>query len=197
MINMTIREARINQGMTQADLCKRAGISQTLLSKFENGLAKPSQKMLEIFAHILNLDPNEIIEGKPTDFLFHSNALTEPIIIEPEVQMPNRSSYLFAYAQSLCSNQTQVDINCAHIINRGLCELCCSPAPFCDSDGTPYLQKYYIRRPSLGGSETLDNTAFLCPNCFAKMTVLNRPEDVEEIRQNMKNRPKMQSDADE
>ena len=83
------------------------------------------------------------------------------------------------------------------LINKGICELCGARAPFCDSDGAPYLQKYFIRRPSLGGLDEPNNIAFLCPNCFAKMTVLNRPEDVEKIRQNMENRPKLQSDADE
>jgi hypothetical protein len=48
---------------------------------------------------------------------------------------------------------------------RGICELCCEPAPFNRPDGSPFLEVHHIVPLSEGGPDTVDNAAALCPNC--------------------------------
>ncbi len=61
---------------------------------------------------------------------------------------------------------------------NGICQLCGQPAPFTDKNGKPYLESHHIIWLSEGGSDTLDNTAALCPNCHKKMHIVNNPDDV-------------------
>jgi 5-methylcytosine-specific restriction endonuclease McrA len=55
----------------------------------------------------------------------------------------------------------------AYVENRanGICELCCSNAPFNRPDGSPFLEIHHIVPLSEGGPDTVDNAAALCPNC--------------------------------
>lgn len=52
---------------------------------------------------------------------------------------------------------------------NGICEVCGEPAPFCESDGTPYLEAHHIRQLADGGSDTIMNVVALCPNCHREM----------------------------
>ena len=45
---MTIKEARIDMGMTQAEMAKLLGIDAPTLSKLERGIVEPSATMIEI-----------------------------------------------------------------------------------------------------------------------------------------------------
>ena len=65
---------------------------------------------------------------------------------------------------------------------KGICQLCNQPAPFIDKNGEPYLEVHHIVWLSQGGSDTLDNTAALCPNCHSRMHHLDKPEDVEKLK---------------
>ena len=60
---------------------------------------------------------------------------------------------------------------------NGRCELCEESAPFHNKDGEPYLESHHIEWIAKGGSDTIDNTVALCPNCHRKMHVLDLPED--------------------
>jgi hypothetical protein len=52
---------------------------------------------------------------------------------------------------------------------KGICQDCQSPAPFHRrSDGTAYLEVHHRKPLAEGGSDTLDNTIALCPNCHRK-----------------------------
>lgn len=52
---------------------------------------------------------------------------------------------------------------------NGICEMCNQDAPFIrKSDGTPYLEVHHIKPLSDGGSDTVNNTIAICPNCHAK-----------------------------
>ncbi len=51
---------------------------------------------------------------------------------------------------------------------QGRCEGCGSEAPFCSSDGTPYLEVHHVITLSDGGPDTCGNTAALCPNCHRR-----------------------------
>ena len=51
----------------------------------------------------------------------------------------------------------------------GRCELCSNKAPFAKEDGTPFLEIHHITQLSHGGTDTLDNTVALCPNCHRNL----------------------------
>ena len=65
---------------------------------------------------------------------------------------------------------------------HGSCQLCQEPAPFVDLNGNPYLETHHIEWLSKGGTDTIDNTVALCPNCHRRMHVLGKDEDVEKLR---------------
>ena len=64
---------------------------------------------------------------------------------------------------------------------HGICQLCRNQAPFIDFDGKPFLETHHIIWLSKGGTDSLDNTVALCPNCHRKMHVLNLEEDVAKL----------------
>ena len=64
---------------------------------------------------------------------------------------------------------------------HGICQLCKQPAPFNKSDGEPFLETHHVIWLADGGSDSIDNTVALCPNCHRKMHALNLDEDVEEL----------------
>ena len=65
---------------------------------------------------------------------------------------------------------------------NGKCELCDQPAPFKDSKGKPYLETHQVVWLSKGGSDSVDNTVALCPNCHRKMHIVNSPSDVSKLK---------------
>jgi 5-methylcytosine-specific restriction protein A len=60
---------------------------------------------------------------------------------------------------------------------NGICELCHIPAPFMNKHKEPYLEEHHIVWLSKAGSDTIDNTVALCPNCHRRMHVLDHAED--------------------
>ncbi|MBP1920282.1 HNH endonuclease [Youngiibacter multivorans] len=64
---------------------------------------------------------------------------------------------------------------------NGVCQLCGHKAPFSTSAGVPYLECHHIEWISNGGSDTIENTVALCPNCHRKMHVLNLISDKEKL----------------
>ena len=61
---------------------------------------------------------------------------------------------------------------------NGKCELCGNMAPFCDKNGTPYLEAHHIVWLSRGGDDSVENTVALCANCHRKMHILENEKDV-------------------
>jgi 5-methylcytosine-specific restriction protein A len=59
----------------------------------------------------------------------------------------------------------------------GLCQLCDQPAPFKNKKGTPFLEVHHVQWLAKGGTDTLDNTVALCPNCHRKMHSIDRKKD--------------------
>ena len=52
---------------------------------------------------------------------------------------------------------------------NGICDICRNVAPFArKSDGSPYLEVHHIDMLSSGGSDTVENSQALCPNCHRK-----------------------------
>ena len=64
----------------------------------------------------------------------------------------------------------------------GHCQLCGAEAPFRDPDGEPYLECHHIVWLSMGGMDSAENCAALCPNCHRRMHVLNDPGDVQRLK---------------
>lgn len=62
---------------------------------------------------------------------------------------------------------------------NGVCQLCKKEAPFKTKKGEWYLESHHVCWLSEGGADSIANTVALCPNCHAKMHVLNLPKDVE------------------
>jgi 5-methylcytosine-specific restriction protein A len=65
---------------------------------------------------------------------------------------------------------------------NGICQLCEKQAPFHDNEGKPYLECHHVEWLSQGGSDTIENTVALCPNCHRRMHVKNLPEDKMKIK---------------
>ena len=65
---------------------------------------------------------------------------------------------------------------------NGICQLCQKPAPFADKEGKPYLESHHIVWLSKGGTDSIENTVALCPNCHTKMHVLDNPADVQKLK---------------
>ena len=51
---------------------------------------------------------------------------------------------------------------------NGNCEMCLNDAPFLKENGGPYLEVHHILPLSEGGSDTIQNTVAVCPNCHMK-----------------------------
>lgn len=69
----------------------------------------------------------------------------------------------------------------------GKCELCRQPASFKDSKEKPYLETHHVVWLARGGSDSIDNTVALCPNCHRKMHIVDDPNDVKRLLRVAKN----------
>lgn len=63
----------------------------------------------------------------------------------------------------------------------GRCDLCSKPAPFV-FDGEPFLECHHVVPLSDGGTDTIDNTVALCPNCHRRMHLGPAETDLERLR---------------
>jgi len=58
-----IREARLRNGLTQTDLAKRVGLTQTAISEIERGLYAPNSLLLGRIARELGLSMEEVMKA--------------------------------------------------------------------------------------------------------------------------------------
>lgn len=65
---------------------------------------------------------------------------------------------------------------------NGKCQLCKKTAPFKSKSGRPYLEAHHIIWLSNRGSDTLENTVALCPNCHKKMHIVADKHDIEQLK---------------
>ncbi len=83
-------------------------------------------------------------------------------------------------SRSVTSNTHVRDVYVSEYAKRradGICQLCEEPAPFSNREGSPYLESHHIEWIANGGSDTIENTVALCPNCHRKMHILDLEED--------------------
>ncbi len=64
---------------------------------------------------------------------------------------------------------------------KGKCNLCKVTAPFNSSDGNPYLECHHIDCLAHNGSDAIENTVALCPNCHRKMHIIKDPKDIKKL----------------
>ena len=69
---------------------------------------------------------------------------------------------------------------------RGKCELCRKAAPFRNAIGEPYLESHHIDWLAHGGSDTIENTVALCPNCHRKMHIVQDDRDVAVLKRRVR-----------
>jgi len=87
-------------------------------------------------------------------------------------------------SRKVTSNAYLRDVFVAEFAKRradGYCQLCDKPAPFSNRDGIPYLECHHIEWISNGGSDTIENTVALCPNCHRKMHILDLVSDKKKL----------------
>lgn len=92
----------------------------------------------------------------------------------------NRQS-MHPQKQKVSSFQYKRDPYIAELAKReanGICQLCKEAAPFDTPSGEPYLESHHIKWLSKGGSDTIENTVAVCPNCHKKLHILNRKQDI-------------------
>lgn len=76
------------------------------------------------------------------------------------------------------------------IRSSGKCELCNQQAPF-EYRGKPYLELEHIVPISLGGRDTIENIAAVCPNCHARLSRLKSDEDITRLKNNIASNEKV------
>ena len=64
---------------------------------------------------------------------------------------------------------------------KGICEVCLTAAPFENSDGLPYLEVHHVKRLSDSGSDTVENTIAVCPNCHRNLHFGKNSRELTEI----------------
>ena len=129
-----------------------------------------------------------------------SEPAADPIIPEDEDEqfeqaaiLPTEQLYVIAEKhkslnperREVTTKQYRRDPYIAELAKResnGICRLCGMEAPFVTSEGKPYLETHHIKWLSEGGTDTIENTVAVCPNCHRKLHILNAPEDVEFLK---------------
>ena len=167
---MGIKDIRRAKNITQQELADKIGVNYTVVSKYESGKIKPpSDKLLKI-AKVLNVS---------VDKLFDQD--TAVPLEEADTEWNSRNEDKLVDGTDLLPAQYVI------WISSGVCELCGQPAPFKMPDGSPYLETHLIKWVSQGGAAEITNIVALCPNCHAKIHVLNRDVDIEKLKKNAAN----------
>jgi hypothetical protein len=97
---MIIQTVRRRQGLTQAELARRAGTSQPVISAYEHGRRDPTYQMLrklvEAGGERLHIDAvqRESDQPPPADVLEHSRRLIEVLTLADAIPVRRRASVL-------------------------------------------------------------------------------------------------------
>lgn len=97
-----VQAVRRRQGLTQAELARRAGTSQPVISAYEHGRRDPTyetlRKLVEAGGERLHMDavPLGADHPPPADFLEHARRLLEVMTLVDAIPIRRRSSVLTA-----------------------------------------------------------------------------------------------------
>lgn len=150
---MDIREARKSLGLTQQEFADAIGVDRTVVCKYEKGTIKPSKKTAERIDYLMSV-------GDAT------------LIIEcnkEERSKEESQKHLEGYLKRLIIQGA-----------GGCCELCGAKAPFLDNNQRPYLCVYQVVKDNV---DVAKKYVALCPNCFEKIKVLARTEDIGKLKE--------------
>ena len=87
-----------------------------------------------------------------------------PVEIPTGITNPKKKETIsFTYERS-AKNKAWILYN-----SKGICENCLKPAPFKTKNSIFYLEVHHVKRLSDGGSDTIQNTVALCPNCHKEI----------------------------
>lgn len=79
----TLRILRTRQGLTQSQLAEKVGLSPSAISMYENGRREPTFDILEAFAQVFALQPQDLLpNGKGGEDIW---ALREDLARRPEI----------------------------------------------------------------------------------------------------------------
>lgn len=138
--------------------------TQATVSNHERGKIA-SIRLIDLlrYCQIYNrvISPNEIMFGCTYSELLNNDAtIRHGVSLVEKQESLTDGSHLEQLRQILI------------LLSSGKCELCGKNAPFTDKEDVPYLQL-----KSIASDATLKNAVVLCPNCFARVEVINDPED--------------------
>lgn len=125
--------------------------------------------------------PKEVLDRKYRNEEHRTKGLTDAQLKEKALSKQTKQPKSRTASTSTYDRNTFVS-EYAKRMAKGVCQLCAKEAPFTDKAGSPYLETHHVVWLSKGGSDTIDNTVALCPNCHRKMHVLNRREDREALQ---------------
>ncbi|MBP0493052.1 helix-turn-helix domain-containing protein [Pararoseomonas indoligenes] len=78
-----LQAARLNKGLSQAELASQTGLAQSTIADYEVGRTEPSRRVLEVIAKALGVDALELVYGpfdnsKPREELYDQIRSTTP-----------------------------------------------------------------------------------------------------------------------
>lgn len=176
---MKIQEIRKAKKIKQADLAKKIGISNSLLSRYENGDMTPSKERLKAIAEALEVDVEELASDYSPqlniDDIIYGEDLGKGLILEAhESSAHDTYGRLSQYNKAFVRQQVMM-------YAEGKCELCGTPAPFKDKAGNPYLETHLLVPFKDGGEMCPSNIVALCPNCNRRLAVAPTDKDNESL----------------
>ena len=158
---MNIKDLRLQKRMTQKELADAIGVNTSIISKYETGAVTPPVKRLQAIAHVLEIEPNILLE------IEHQ----EKYSMDP---LERLAHYTLSIQQTYLNRMVLLGAN-------GCCELCEKEAPFIDKQGRPFLIIHPIDK-NYDKDTPEKNLVALCPNCLAKAIILNNDSDMLKLR---------------
>ena len=97
----TLRQSRLNAGLTQAELAKRSGTSQATLCSYERGHKSPNAdtlaRVLAATGHKLSVERASCAVVTPSRRRLERNARTLLQVLDLAAELPTRHKHHLAY----------------------------------------------------------------------------------------------------
>lgn len=146
-------------------------------NKFRNAYIFPL-KLKDYIASLNNPEALQSIEKQKYDRV---KKLTDAEVFD-KAKQTEQSTPGYTYTKTKCYQRSSYVVEAVLRRAQGICELCETEAPFKKKDGTPYLEVHHIKQLAKGGSDTINNTVALCPNCHRKVHTLSLPVDIKKLK---------------
>lgn len=158
-----IREIRRQKDITQKQLADAIGVTVGAISQYENGSRIPTFRRAVEISKALDIPESEVAgfvrEITGSNVVLPADAVDILIVRNFDV-----------YFERLMIRAA-----------GGKCELCQSDAPFVRRNGLPHLKIYEVKDEDLKNEQPDRRCVALCPNCYARLEVLEREEDLARV----------------